>query len=104
MASCAFSGDSTKLTPGSIPTSGSMPKALTDLDIYLKTVYGITTCAGRCAEDTKLIEVVDSKREATLDLKLLERGKGIFHRVPVMAGEQYLGTIYAIQLKAEAVN
>jgi hypothetical protein len=56
------------------------------------------------AEDQKFIEAVDSRRETTLELPLLEGGRGIFYLVPVMAGEQYLGTIYVILVKAESTK
>jgi len=59
---------------------------------------------GKCVEDLELMEVVDSRKEASLDLQLLERGIGMFYVVPVMAGDQYLGAIYAIQLKAETAK
>ena len=55
---------------------------------------------GKCPEDLKLMEVLDSKREATLDLGLLERGMGTFSVVPVN-GDQYLGALYTIQLLAK---
>ena len=57
--------------------------------------------AGKVPEDLKLMEVVDSKKEAALDLKLLERRKGMFYVVPVMTEDQYWGAIYLILLKAE---
>lgn len=57
---------------------------------------------GKCAEDLKLMKVVDSGREATLDLALLERALGTFYVVPLR--EQCLGAIYAIQLKAETAR
>jgi hypothetical protein len=56
------------------------------------------------AEDRKFMEVVDSKREATLVLPLLEGDRGIFYLAPVMAGGQYLGTIYVIRLKGESAK
>ena len=55
---------------------------------------------GKCPEDLKLMEVLDSKREAILDLALLERGIGTFSVVPVN-GDQYLGALYTIQLLAK---
>jgi hypothetical protein len=60
--------------------------------------------ARNAAEDRKFMEVVDSKKEATLDLPLLEGNMGIFYLAPVMAGEQYLGTVYVIRLKAESAK
>jgi hypothetical protein len=56
------------------------------------------------AEDRKFMEAVDSKREATLELPLLEGGRGIFYLARVMAGEQYLETVYVIRLKAESAK
>jgi hypothetical protein len=59
---------------------------------------------GKCPEDLKLMEAVDSRKEAILDLALLERGMGVFSVVPVTFGDRYLGAVYAIQLKAETAK
>lgn len=81
------------IDPTGVNRFGYPPKnSLRDYDMRL----------GKCAEDLKLMKVVDSRTEATLDLALLERGLGTFYVVPL--GEQYLGAIYAIQLKAEAAR
>ena len=53
-------------------------------------------------QDRKFMEVVDSKKEATLDLPLLEGNRGMFYLAPVMGGKQYLGIIYVIRLKTES--
>lgn len=56
------------------------------------------------AGNREFMEAVDSGREASLDLPLLEGGSGTFYLAPVMSGEQVLGTVYVIRLKAESTE
>lgn len=52
------------------------------------------------AVNREFMQAVDSRKETSLKLPLLEGDRGVLYLVPVVAGERYLGTVYAIRRKA----
>jgi len=49
--------------------------------------------------DQKILDILASRKKASMELPLAEGGAGIFNFVPVLDGDHYLGLIYIIRLK-----